>query len=451
MNPHPHTATASSGTPARTSPPGKSRWPSGWLVAGVLALHLGLLVWWGQAHPGSGLTDMAEPEFTQALTLGGAPTHAPGSVPALAHSGDALPPPTVGQVVQARMLTPAPPPPPAQRAEPMPAQRPAHAQPKPQATRAKANLPPPNPPQPSPQQPATPPPPTEHPAATDPTTLAAANDPPDPTANATAPTDPTPPSGPPTPIHTENYEQKVPLALSGKEKSAINADKPPSAWLQAWPPSTRLNYTLKGHFRGDLYGTARVQWQRTGEQYQAQVLVNVGFFLDLRMTSQGRITPERLWPSTYQEERRNKKRLVRMGEQQVVLDNGTSLLRPAALQDTASQFVQLAQDFATGRQRLAVGEVVQVTLARPGGIDGWTYDVAALDTLPTALGPLSAYHLRPRPLDNPRGSVMADMWFAPSLRHQPVRIRLTLNPETWLELTLESATQTAEAPPDARP
>lgn len=212
-----------------------------------------------------------------------------------------------------------------------------------------------------------------------------------------------------------------------------------------------MNYTLKGHFRGDLYGTARVQWQRTSEQYQAQVLVNVGFFLDMRMTSQGRITPERLWPTAYQEERRNKKRLVRMGEQQVVLDNGTSLLRPAALQDTASQFVQLAQDFATGRQRLAVGEVVRVTLARPGGIDAWTYDVATLDTLPTALGPVQAYHLRPRPLDNPQGSVAVDMWFAPSLRHQPARIRLTLNPETWLELTLESATQTADTPPDARP
>lgn len=213
------------------------------------------------------------------------------------------------------------------------------------------------------------------------------------------------------------------------------------AWLNHWPLSTRLSYKLEGNFRGPLHGQAQVQWQRTAERYQAQIGVNVGLFLNMQLTSQGRITPTRLWPQVYEEERRGKKRGTRLGEQTVVLDNGSTLPRPPLLQDTASQFVQLAQDFATGRLSLKVGTVVPVTLARPGGIDAWTYDVVALDTLATPLGPLQAYHLKPRPLEPQRSAVAAEMWFAPSLQYLPARIRLTLNAETWLDLTLEKVAQ----------
>ena len=116
--------------------------------------------------------------------------------------------------------------------------------------------------------------------------------------------------------------------------------------------------------------------------------------------------------------------------------------RPVLLQDTASQFVQLSQDFASGRLPLKVGAVIPVALARPGGIDEWIYDVVALDNLATPLGELPAYHLQPRPQPNPRNNVSAEMWFAPSLQHLPVRIRLTLNADTWLDLTVKEVAQT---------
>lgn len=215
----------------------------------------------------------------------------------------------------------------------------------------------------------------------------------------------------------------------------------PAVWLATWPRSTRLNYQLKGYFRGDFYGTARVQWQRSALRYQAQINVSVGLLLDMRMTSQGRITATRLWPEAYEEERRNKKRGARFGDQVVTLDNGNTLDRPAQLQDTASQFVQLAQDFATKRLPLQVGAVVPVTLGRPGGVDDWVYDVVAMEPIPTPMGDMAAYHLKPRPLPNARGTVSAEIWFAPALQHLPVRIRLSLNPETWLDLTLDSVAQ----------
>lgn len=215
----------------------------------------------------------------------------------------------------------------------------------------------------------------------------------------------------------------------------------PAVWLATWPRSTRLNYQLKGYFRGDFHGTARVQWQRSAQRYQAQIHANVGLLFDMRMTSQGRITATRLWPEAYEEERRGKKRGARFGDQVVTLDNGNTLNRPAQLQDTASQFVQLAQDFATKRLPLQVGAVVPVTLGRPGGIDDWVYDVVAVETLPTPMGDLAAYHLKPRPLPQARGTVSAEIWLAPALQHLPVRIRLSLTPEIWLDLTLDSVAQ----------
>ena len=223
--------------------------------------------------------------------------------------------------------------------------------------------------------------------------------------------------------------------------SAIVSEDEKSAWLSTWPVSTRLSYTLTGYYRGDFSGKARVQWLRNADRYQAQVDVNVALLLNMRMTSQGRITPTRLWPEAYEEVRRGKTRTARLGDQLLYLDNGNSLPRPPLLQDTASQFVQLSQDFALGRHKLQVGAVVPVMLARPGGVDEWVYDVVSVDTLSTRLGDVPAFHLKPRPLANPRGSIAVDMWFAPRLQHLPARIRLTLNEDTWLDLMLDSIEQ----------
>ena len=50
----------------------------------------------------------------------------------------------------------------------------------------------------------------------------------------------------------------------------------------------------------------------------------------------------------------------------MILDNGRTVPRPAGVQDTASQFVELTQRFATGREKLEVGHSVTLWLARPG-------------------------------------------------------------------------------------
>jgi hypothetical protein len=233
-----------------------------------------------------------------------------------------------------------------------------------------------------------------------------------------------------------------------------------------WPADTRLTYQLSGYFRGDLHGDAQVQWTRPSaalsadtaqatvatnstvpsERYQVRINIAIGF-VKAQLQSQGRVRSTGLQPSAYEEQLPSGgRRSVTLNAREVQLADGRRLARPgddlALVQDTASQFVDLGHRFSTGRAVLKEGEVLRVWLARPGGMDEWTYDVGPAETiyLPT-LGPVQAYHLRPRPLAAARGSITAEMWFAPSLQYLPVRIKISLSQDAHLDLLVQKIEQ----------
>lgn len=224
--------------------------------------------------------------------------------------------------------------------------------------------------------------------------------------------------------------------------AAAPASAPVSPNFDSWPADTRLNYRLSGNFRGELYGSARVQWQRQDERYQTRVDIDITLFATLVMTSQGEVTAEGLSPKVYEESRRSGPRGVRLSDDAITLHDGTRVPRPRNVQDTASQFVELSHRFASGQEPLEVGRSVNVWLARPGAVDLWTYDVVGRETLQTAgLGPIEAFHLKPRPIANPRGNITAEMWFAPSLQYLPVRIRVNMGEATYVDLMVEKIEQ----------
>ncbi len=230
-------------------------------------------------------------------------------------------------------------------------------------------------------------------------------------------------------------------AASAPAAAASEAGTAEPAFLAGWPTDTRLAYTLGGNYRGELHGSAQVLWQHTGTRYQAAVQLDVGILLSMRFTSQGEITAQGLAPEVYEEQVRQRRRGVRIGDA-VRLNDGRSVPRPEGVQDTASQFVELAHRFATGQIAPAPGASIRLWLARPGGVDEWTYDVVGEDTLHLPrLGAVPALHLKPRPLDKPRGPVSAEIWFAPTLQYLPVRIRLTQGPDTWMDLVVETIEQ----------
>ncbi len=210
--------------------------------------------------------------------------------------------------------------------------------------------------------------------------------------------------------------------------------------LARWPVDTRLNYVLAGNYRGDLHGDAQVLWQRQAEKYQVRVSINLGLFSPL-MTSQGKVSDEGLHPTGYEEKVAGIRRSITLGEQQITFNDGQQAPRPARVQDTASQFVELTWRLLSGQLALEQGAIVRYHMARPGGVDEWVYDVVALETLNTRLGGLPAWHLVPRPQAKPRGPITAEMWFAPSLQYLPVRIKMNLGGEHFVDLLIDKVEQ----------
>jgi hypothetical protein len=213
----------------------------------------------------------------------------------------------------------------------------------------------------------------------------------------------------------------------------------------AWPASTRLSYTLTGQVRGEVHGTAQVEWVREGGRYQVHLDVTVGApfapLVTRRMSSDGTLGPAGLTPGRYDEDTkamfRDRRRLtIHLDEAFVRLPNGERRPRPDGVQDSASQFVQLAWRFARDPSLLATGRTVEVPLALPRRVSLWTYEVLGEEEVHTGFGPLATVHLKPRAGSRRGGDLEAELWVAPSLRYLPVRIRIRQDDENWLDLLL---------------
>ncbi len=251
--------------------------------------------------------------------------------------------------------------------------------------------------------------------------------------------------GPAAPLATETAALPATPASAPASAAAAASTAQPGPNLDTWPADTRLSYRLSGNYRGELYGTARVQWQRVEQRYQARIEINLSVFATMVLTSQGEVTAQGLVPQVYEEVRPGgKSRGVRIGQNNIMLNDGRSLTRQPGvlLQDTASQFVELSHRFATGQELLEVGQSVQLWLARPGGMDLWTYDIVEREMLQTpGFGAIEAFHLKPRPIANPRGNITPEMWFAPSLQYLPVRIKINMGPDVYVDLMVEKIEQ----------
>ncbi len=165
---------------------------------------------------------------------------------------------------------------------------------------------------------------------------------------------------------SEPAVQSPPLAaaLSADDGStadpAAGASGPPPF---VWPASTRLSYVLTGSYRGEVNGSAQVEWINAAPRYQVNLDVTVGLpFAPLytrEMRSDGRLDRDGLHPDISGNKAswhsRASTRIgldIRNGE--VITDDGRPSAESAviqrcgtqarssdAMQDSASQFVQL--------------------------------------------------------------------------------------------------------------
>ncbi|MCR5883621.1 DUF3108 domain-containing protein [Rhizobacter sp. J219] len=236
-------------------------------------------------------------------------------------------------------------------------------------------------------------------------------------------------------------DEPATVAAAAASEPAVSA---PQAF--EWPASTRLRYLLTGHVRGEVHGQAQVEWIRAGTRYQVHLDVQVGpSFAPLasrRMSSEGEITTEGLLPRRYEQETRLAfdgpyRSTLRFDGGRVWLSNGTPAQHPPGVQDTASQFVQLAYLFDREPQRLRVGATVDVVLAMPRNVSLWVYDVVKEELLFTPFGDVPAYHLKPRREPRAGGDLVTELWIAPQLRHLPIRFVIRQDAENFVDLMLD--------------
>ena len=212
-----------------------------------------------------------------------------------------------------------------------------------------------------------------------------------------------------------------------------------------WPASTRMSYALTGNYRGEVSGTAQVEWIRSGAHYQVHLDLVVGPsiapIMTRRMSSDGEITADGLTPHRFDQDTkvvmRDRNRVTILFEPgSVTLANGDRRDTVPGVQDTASQFVQLTYVFSTRPELLRVGGTVDIPLALPHKVDVWTYDVVEEEVLYTNFGPLPTIHLKPRRVSPKVGELSVEIWFAPQLRYLPVRIRIQQDTANYLDLLI---------------
>jgi hypothetical protein len=267
----------------------------------------------------------------------------------------------------------------------------------------------------------------------------AASEPAPPAEEALAETVVEPPPPVPEPSASEPLLAAAEPAASAPEPAA--SAPPPFEW----PGATRLSYKLTGHVRGEVHGDAQVEWLRQGTRYQVHVDVTVGLpiapLLTRRSSSEGELTEQGLVPRRYDEDTKrvfSERRRVTLHFEPdaVLLPDGRRRERWPGTQDAASQFVQLSWLFTTRPELLREGGSIEFGLALPKSVDRWTYDVLGQEPVTTLFGQVDAFHLKPRRLTRPSGELVAEIWFAPTLRYLPARIRIQQDPETFIDLVL---------------
>lgn len=243
------------------------------------------------------------------------------------------------------------------------------------------------------------------------------------------------------PVAAVSADKTVTAAVTDKTVTdKVTADKASegkaSAERAAWPADTALHYTVAGHYRGRLSGTAVLRFARRGGGYSSELHMRLGLHT-IRMHSSGVLSAQQLHPRQYTENIR--------GEQRRVVNNGRRIRffvqdvkapTPAGVLDTLSQFWAMQRNVQQGRWKLNRGNGYRVWLMRPEGLFLWSYTVAGQEAVTTAGGArLMAYRIKPVALG--RGTASSDIWLAPDMDYLPVRIRLRLEGGGYVDMRLK--------------
>jgi len=265
------------------------------------------------------------------------------------------------------------------------------------------------------------------------------------------------------PAETEVAVAPQPEAINDDPAIRRPADEPvsedpmPKGPAFAWPKATRVTYKVKGYLRGEIFGSAKVEWIRQDMRYQVHVDALVGpSFAPLgsqRWTSEGVITAEGLSPERFESINKlliktSPAKIVTFDDAYVSLPNGDRVPKLPGVQDPASHYIQLAYQFILKPDQLRVGAAIEMPMAWTKRQEMVIYDVLSEEAIDTPLGKIDTFKLKPRKMTEQKGDVLAEIWLAPGLQYLPIRMLFRQGPETYLEMHMDKAPQqvAADAP-----
>lgn len=215
-----------------------------------------------------------------------------------------------------------------------------------------------------------------------------------------------------------------------------------------------MRYRLNGWYRGELSGTAQVEWLRVDDRYQVHLEVETSV-VSRRMSSEGRITAAGLLPERFEEVTKlvlvqPRVRRMRFTEREIVMPDGQAVPRvgaPGELQDTASQFIQMIYVFSTRPDLLRPGGRMTLELALTHRVRPYVYEVGAKEWVEAPGGGwLDTWPVRPQvaPEVSNGKDLRVEAWLAPRLQMLPVRIRIRQEGDNFLDLHIEQLPEQAD-------
>ncbi|MEB0134235.1 DUF3108 domain-containing protein [Actimicrobium sp. CCC2.4] len=214
------------------------------------------------------------------------------------------------------------------------------------------------------------------------------------------------------------------------------------------PPSAEVNYAVQALRDGRIvYGSGKIGWRRSGDNYLINGEAGVLFFTVLRFQSEGSLDAQGVAPLKYSEKRFRKAETNTHFQQAAKLISFSSSTatypRTGGEQDRASIVWQLAAIGRGDAAQIAAGTELDIFVA--GVRDAETWQIRALGEETLALGgeQLATWHFLRQPRSGsyePR----VEFWLAPSRDWYPVRLRQTETNGDYLDMTMSSITPLAE-------
>lgn len=228
------------------------------------------------------------------------------------------------------------------------------------------------------------------------------------------------------------------LAVGAAVPPAITAHESlPPIPLGALPPPVLLSYRLTGQEKGlNYYANGELRWQHNETAYALNLSVKAFLVGSRHWRSLGEITTAGLAPTRFSDSWRNERAAhFDRANNRVVFSNNAPVaaLGPGA-QDQISLYVQLAAAMAGDPKRFEPGTRLQIQTATLKDALPWLLTMEAAETLTVGGQDLATFKW----VCQPRNRFDAKVEFWVSSRHawMPVRIRITQVNGSFIDLVL---------------